>query len=366
MSTKIPKQYCIEDYKKVNISDLSIGTYKNYTELCKVLHEPVKGGCSKKSQLENWARYFNFTKEEGSQTYVVTDIYTLPSGIKLQEKSYANQIYEIILLLLYQQILKEKKVNEKEYSTISATKYNIIRQLGMVGSSFHRLAIDAQNLDLFTLSEYKGDVYSFLSTTILRALGILKRNKNILFDISMIVIDKDAPLEQDHRVATFNEQKRISEIEGKILRKMGCKSEFDAFLLGKFEAYYNLSSTQIEEELGIIGHYDTFNIHIINSLVAMDSVQLLNGRSLQSVLNEKKKALNERIVTTILSNNKHQAQNYLNDKKSQYAKEKIHEEFSEELYGFNFMERVANAYQTKRDGYTDNYVKKESSMTEKK
>ena len=60
----------------MNIEKLEVGTYKNYKVLCEVLGEPVKKGDSKKAQLKEWSRYFNFEKQ--GHKIIVTEIYSKP------------------------------------------------------------------------------------------------------------------------------------------------------------------------------------------------------------------------------------------------------------------------------------------------
>lgn len=43
---------------------LSVGQeFPNYTQLCKTLNQNPTGGRSKELQLQNWQRYFEFTRD---------------------------------------------------------------------------------------------------------------------------------------------------------------------------------------------------------------------------------------------------------------------------------------------------------------
>ena len=51
-------------------------TIKNYKMLCELLGQEVKSGKSKKYQLEDFARYFEW--EKSGQKFIISDIYSLP------------------------------------------------------------------------------------------------------------------------------------------------------------------------------------------------------------------------------------------------------------------------------------------------
>ena len=58
---------------EINTENLHVGQiYKNYKQLCAGLNEEVLNGCSKKSQLKNWCKYFKW--ERDGVKYVITKI----------------------------------------------------------------------------------------------------------------------------------------------------------------------------------------------------------------------------------------------------------------------------------------------------
>lgn len=65
----------MENYtNKLHTNDI----FKNYKELCECLGEPVKNGCSKKSQMKEWERYFSYRKE--GNKFIVTEIFNTPKN----------------------------------------------------------------------------------------------------------------------------------------------------------------------------------------------------------------------------------------------------------------------------------------------
>lgn len=97
------KQFDSEEYslEDIDVSKLYIGmVIKNYKELCNILGQEIKDGKSKKLQLENFKRYFDF--EKSGQKFIITDIYDTPLTKEDRRRLGNNSIYvkniELILL----------------------------------------------------------------------------------------------------------------------------------------------------------------------------------------------------------------------------------------------------------------------------
>lgn len=65
---------------------------KNYKEMCKILNEEVLEGNSKKSQIKEWNRYFDFTRD--GQKYIINDIYDkeLPKNVYVSPFDTLNEL----------------------------------------------------------------------------------------------------------------------------------------------------------------------------------------------------------------------------------------------------------------------------------
>lgn len=67
------------------IKELKVGMiFKNYKELCRFCEDDVKDGKSKKYQLENYKRYFDWDKQ--GNKFIITAIHEIPTEKKLQGK----------------------------------------------------------------------------------------------------------------------------------------------------------------------------------------------------------------------------------------------------------------------------------------
>ena len=72
----------------MKIENLQIGqVLKSYKQLCEVLEESVTAGNSKKSQIKEWERYFNYHKE--GNKFIIDEIYDAPLK-KTDKRMYGN------------------------------------------------------------------------------------------------------------------------------------------------------------------------------------------------------------------------------------------------------------------------------------
>lgn len=76
----------------VDTSGFAVGmVIKNYKELCNLLGQEVKSGKSKKLQLEDFKRYFDW--EKSGQKFIITDIYDTPLTKEDRRKLGNNSMY---------------------------------------------------------------------------------------------------------------------------------------------------------------------------------------------------------------------------------------------------------------------------------
>jgi hypothetical protein len=100
-----------------------------------------------------------------------------------------------------------------------------------------------------------------------RALIYLKKNKNIIYTTKLVVIEKSG----EHRFSTEEEENRIVEMEHKLLRKYGCKNEWEVYhKKGVGEKYLRELQDFTMNEMSIYGHYETFEIRVIRSALETD------------------------------------------------------------------------------------------------
>ncbi len=101
---------------------------KNYNELCKLLDEPSKTGKGKILQLQDWARYFDFHKNEKSQSYIIDKVYAEPYP---KDEFRKDVIYSKLIQYILAERLSLEGTNE-----IDMTKRQLYLYLGLVNSKY--------------------------------------------------------------------------------------------------------------------------------------------------------------------------------------------------------------------------------------
>jgi len=87
-------------------------TVKNYKMLCELLEQEVKNGKSKKLQLEDWKRYFDW--EKSGQKFIITDVYDTPLTKEDKRKLGNNSIYvKYIEVILLQYLSKQQGLPDR-------------------------------------------------------------------------------------------------------------------------------------------------------------------------------------------------------------------------------------------------------------
>lgn len=111
----------------LNIHNIEIGaTIKNYKEMCNLLDEPVKTGCSKQAQMKNWERFFKFRKE-GKTGFVIEEVYDTEIPKTIKNDAIYTKLIELILM---------NKLSLSDNFSIEATKNNLYEMLGLVNNNY--------------------------------------------------------------------------------------------------------------------------------------------------------------------------------------------------------------------------------------
>lgn len=203
----------------IDISKLEIGmTVKNYKMLCELLGQEVKSGKSKKYQLEDFARYFEW--EKSGQKFIISDIYDTPLTKEDKRKLGNNSIYvQCIEVILLQYLSKQ------EGYTRTFTKRNWWEMLGMASNKYGRTPENKlKNLDYRITSWEVRHFYQRcnkkLEQILFSALKSLKNRKLITYEIQTVIVTKDKRGKEQYFEATDLQKKQILEVERHILHNV--------------------------------------------------------------------------------------------------------------------------------------------------
>lgn len=127
--------YCKGEWKtKMKYYDKEVNIYeglivKNYKEMCQLLDEKITDGNSKKSQLNNWKRYFDFQKD--GQKFVILKVYDKPFPT-----DEARQKREGIYIRYIECLLMRAIAQSSTNGILIVTQSNLYRELGMVNDRY--------------------------------------------------------------------------------------------------------------------------------------------------------------------------------------------------------------------------------------
>ena len=183
------------------IKELTVGmTFKNYKELVAFFEEDVKDGKSKKYQLENFKRYFDWEKQ--GNKFVITDIKDVPTEKKLRGKT-ATVGKELDILLANALLMKEMENSNSDTKDCYTYKQLYTKVLDIVkldGNEIffectqpHDLAEHFGLLDGEFVANYKDKLIYTLKDDFKRSLNRLQKNDVITIEDLALYVSKDEP-----------------------------------------------------------------------------------------------------------------------------------------------------------------------------
>lgn len=203
----------------MNLYNLKVGNvYKNYPALCSALGESVKTNNSKKAQLKEWSRFFEW--ERIGHKYKITKIYGTPKpkeqGRKKSSK-YATAAYDILI----------QEMRQKEYSKFFTSKLRLIELFGF-SIRFRDEDVCKTNFGKRMYYKFRKDCTTAQYDIVNRILDNLVKLKKIKCVERFNII----PNGKTERIANKAEEKIIREAREITLRNMDCESVFYVYLQG--------------------------------------------------------------------------------------------------------------------------------------
>ena len=266
---------------------------KNYGEMCKLLGEDVKGGDSKKAQLKEWERYFEFTREK--YKFIIKQVYDTPAL-----KQQGNARYVRIL---------ERLVNHELYSHDYRTNIFIKKALflttGMTNANYKKehsypestKTTEITKMELWHYKNFYSRSNTILSEILFNTLNSMQK-RNLLkysrdYDVVKVVNSNDSFYKVSHS-ASKNEIEQIKAVEKEALVKL----EWKTINPYKIEEYYSTVNGLLREYYDWDSVYKMITISPNKELLSeeieliTDSEELLNMKHL----------LNETIIEAVNNN----------------------------------------------------------------
>lgn len=315
----------IEEYEKLDVSALRVGAViKNYKELCKILNEPIVTSNSKKAQLTNWSRFFNYTKDKTK--FIITEIYDKPFPLK----TYSDAIYIKFIELL---MMVEFSTKADSDYMCQYTKTQLYKLFGMVNDNFSKSekykyvenAYPEIQFESWELEFFCSRVNFKLSNILFSALRSMKRRLLIEYFEEWIIVQ-----EGYHRVATDFEIEECLTVQKNICKSMG----YNIVPYYQLEAYYKKVNKKLNELYGWDYIYCDYRI-IFNRKYIRSDIPVVKSE-IQRLINENKYQLNNEIIKAIDI----QAEKYYEKNQNDFMNhckqvDNLNEEFQGELYDYD-------------------------------
>ena len=281
-----------EDDIGINTSNLKIGqVVKNYKELCALLGEEFKqGGDSRKAQLKEFARYFEW--EKSGQKFLITDIYDTP--LPKEDGRNKGKYVKCIEIILLNYLSKQKGY------TYTLSKKKWWELLGMVNRKYDNvsqeelLEIDPV-ITKFEIRQYYQRCNKKLEEILFSALRSLSSRKLIDWGIETVIVTRIQG-KTHFRVANEFEKKMILRAERYVLHKiMHLEKMFNVFAKQKQDEFYRLVNEILEDSLDKDWQYYYKQVKIIyNHDQVIEAIPDIEAELRKLELNDKVvNALNE-------------------------------------------------------------------------
>lgn len=223
------------------IGQLYVGQeFKNYPELCKALGLESDGGNKKKKQLQELQLYINYEVQD--RKYIITEIYDTPKT-PAERTAHNSKYVDFVQHILLSYLSKQKE--EVAY----VTQQNLWTILGMVNEHYfpmrenkeELLSLD-KSMDIFNINNFYQRSNLKFRDIIRSSISSLKRRKIIMCEETFrigIGHQISSTFESiEYHDASDAEKRYILKTQHDLLKKYGCKDEFDLFFKKHKDSYY--------------------------------------------------------------------------------------------------------------------------------
>lgn len=268
-----------------NTSALEIGaTIKNYKALCQLLGEEPKTSDSKKAQLKNWSRYFEFEKIKNKQSYIILDIYDKPLEKEDNRNKGNNSVYS-----KYIETILINYLSNIEDNTKTLTRRNWWELLGMINKQYGKITntklkeIDTCLTD-FEINHFYQRCNRKLDRILISALTSLRRRRLLEWQYEYVIVWGK---EQKHSIASDDEIERILKVEKYILKNIfEYEDIYQVYLSNQQKDFYKMVNEKLFSEYGYHRYYKRIKI-IYNQENMIEALPQAELQLQKLLLNEK-------------------------------------------------------------------------------
>lgn len=278
-------------------------TFKNYKALCSYFSLTPSTGHSKMAQIKELQRYFSLTKNDGKQSYTLSEIY--PNPLPKQDKrsygnhsTYSKHIEMIIMLTLKQLYYKYGD------TTLDTSRNQTLFHLNMVNKNYISLCKGNYVKDVYenpSLFITKTFVNNFITVTKNRLNSILTTSLDNMAKRGLIVYKDILCTSYKHndkimyREITHEENEKIEQIKQSILSEMGLQN-IPLPYSKQYREYQNRQNIRVMSELGI---ERVFKKYIIEPATNIEAYNDIDTDNITEAIITCKNELNNAIVSCL-------------------------------------------------------------------
>lgn len=286
--------------------------FNSYKSMCKELNqEYIPKGGSKNAQLKEWKRYINW--ENDGRKIIITDIFPTPLDKVDGRATNGTQMYqrliEDILLAYFDSAIsrkeaKSKRKNVSEIFELRLTLNQIIYMCGMVNDNYINKNIKSILLDMdysiFNINDFFARTKSKFNSIIGNAIDNMAKRKIIDYHRCVMIVKND-----EHRVATSEEEDIVTNIEKQVLKDMECESIVNVFLGYKTDEYNRRINKYLKNDFGWEGVYRSYCIRVnrLRINIEKDYLKITNQNNKLELNKKLTTFFNKQVENKILKNN---------------------------------------------------------------
>ena len=253
--------------------------FPNYKALCSYVGQPVLSGNSKKAQIKQWQRYFDFSRN-GQKIKIEKTYGNLKIKVdnrKFNGKSTYSKLIEDNFIDYY------KNANDVGCKYMYCTLNQIILMCGMANKIYCYKNIyqklQKQNFDSFNIIDFTFRTKNKFNAIVHSALNSMKKRDIVDFK-KVLIISKDGA----HELANEDEVRCIESAEKCVLDLMNKISLSDVILAGKYNSYCRRVKKEVLSKINADYFYRGYSIKIKNLMTCYDTK--VDYASLKSNLNQ--------------------------------------------------------------------------------
>jgi len=235
---QLPEYYqpITETYKQLEIGQ----EFKNYKEMCLFLCQPICGGTSKTSQLEQFKLYFDY--ETIGHKIIISEVYDLPLF------NYSTGMYKALIQKLLMDMFVTE-LNQKKYKMLLSNNQimeycHMVNDKYKIGNRNRKIVKEDTNIPMGYIHEFYNNTNSKLIKTIESTLNSLRKGSYIHYNKVMAISEN-----YKVRIAPEYIRRVIINKENMIYKEMGLEDFQSVLFCGKYIEFNEKVLALVNEEL---------------------------------------------------------------------------------------------------------------------